>query len=126
MSNFIEGLSVSGEIVAGMEDKTFVVVAGCTYREFPDLDKPDEKKRKLVVPIRLSDGSMLDYLVNKESQKTMVALYGYDMDHWIGRKFEWEIRDMKVFKEMKKVLFVLPKKFNIKEKIIPKEDLPDY
>ena len=73
MSNFIEGLSVSGEVVANMEDKTFVVVGGCTYREFPDLDHPDEKKRKLVVPVRLSDGSQLDYLANKESQKTTIA-----------------------------------------------------
>jgi hypothetical protein len=126
VSNFIKGLSVSGEVIEGMKDKTFTIIAGCTYREFPDLDNPEQKKEKLVIPVRLSDGSQLDYLANKESQKTMVALAGYNMDNWIGQKFEWEIREMKVFKEVKKVLFVLPKKFDVKEKIIPAEDLPDY
>ena len=37
----------------------------------------------------------------------MVAIAGYDMDKWIGQRFEWEVVKMKAFGKDTKVLYVI-------------------
>ena|SRR3990167_5617433 len=111
----VKGLSVSGELIADAKDKTFFVCASPHYELVSDLGNSEKTKEKLIVPVHLSDtrdGSQMDYYPNKTSIKMMTTQYGFDMDDWIGHKFEWGIADQNVSGHMKKVLFVLPKRFN--------------
>lgn len=108
----VKGLSVSGDLIATAEDKTFFVCAAPHYEEVPDLRNPEQKKEKLIVPVRLPDGSDMDYYPNKSSVKQMTAQYGFNMDKWVGHRFEWLIADQNIAGQMKKVLFVAPKRYN--------------
>lgn len=108
----VEGLTVNGEIIKDIKDKSFFVFRAPYYKDVPDFNNPTIAKRKLIVPIVLPDGSILDYYPNKTSIKQMIAQYGFDMDKWIGHKFEWEIADQMVKGEMTKVLYIVAKRFN--------------
>ena len=115
----VKGLSVSGDLIADAEDKTFFVCASPHYEQVPDLRNPGKTKEKLIVPVQLPDGSEMDYYPNKSSVKMMAVQYGIkDMDAWIGHKFEWAIADQNIAGQMKKVLFVAAKRFN---EVLPKE-----
>ena len=108
----LEGIAVSGELVDGIKDKAFTVIKAPHYVETPDLDNPSEMKRKLVLFVELGDESQMDYYPNKTSQKTMANLWGFETDKWLGKKFLWNVHEQNVRGDMKKVLFVLAKKFN--------------
>ena len=107
MSNFIEGIAVSGDQVAGLKSKHFVVLKAPQYKDFPSLDDPENKERKLVMSVEIEGGAQLDYIPNKTSQKMMVSLFGYDMDKWIGQKFQWEVLKQKAFGKEVNVLYVI-------------------
>ena len=108
---FIEGIAVSGNYIDTLSYKTFVVIKAPHYEESPDLDNPEQMKRKLMMEVRLSDGSELAYFPNRTSQKTIASLWGYDMDKWIGKRFIWTVTSQKVRGIDMKVLFVLEKRF---------------
>jgi len=112
----LEGIAVSGEYVENLKDKTFTIIKAPHYEEVTDLDKPEEKRRRLVMTIRLADGSELTYYPNKTSQKTMANLWGYQMDNWISKKFEWLTIKQKVMGDMKTVLFVAEKRLKVNGK----------
>ena len=102
--------TVSGEYIDTLADKSFVVLKGPAYEEQPDLDNPDKMKRKLKMFVRIGDGSERDYYPNKTSGKTMELMWGGNMDNWIGKKFQWNVVQQQVRKELKKVLFVIEEK----------------
>jgi len=108
----VKGLSVTGELIADATDKTFFVVASPHYELVPDLRDTAKQKEKLIVPVQLPDGSEMDYYPNKTSIKMMTVQYGFNMDKWIGHKFEWGVADQNIAGNMKKGLFVAAKRFN--------------
>jgi hypothetical protein len=106
-----EGIAVSGDHVDTLDDKTFVVIDKPKYEEFPNLSDPEKKERKLVMRIELlEDNSILDYLPNKTSIKSMTKLYGFEMDNWVMKKFEFIVNLQKVAGNDRKVLYVAEKK----------------
>ena len=106
----LEGIAVSGEYVCQLKDKSFTVVKAPHYEEQPDLDDPEKKVRKLIICVRLADGSEMNYYPNKTSQKTMANLWGYEMDNWLNKKFIWNTSEQKVMGQQKQVLFVADKR----------------
>lgn len=107
MANYLEDVAVSGEYVETLKDKTFEVVKAPHYEMMPNADKPEEKEKRLVMSIKLCEtGAILDYYPNKSSQKCMANMRGYDMDLWVGHKFEWSVNKQKAFGQDRKVLFV--------------------
>ena len=118
MPNNVKGLSVSGDLIATSEDKTFYVYSAPHYEDVPDLRNPGKTKEKLIVPVQLPDGSQMDYYPNKTSIKMMTTQYGFNLDKWVSHKFEWGVADQNIAGQMKKVLFVSAKRFN---EILPKE-----
>ena len=102
--NLVEGIAVSGEAIEQRKDKTFTIAKGCYYTTFTD-DQGKEKK-KLVIPVKLSDGIILDYFPNKTSIKTLVRRFDFDMNKWIGQKAEWEVSRQKIQGVDKFVLYV--------------------
>lgn len=114
----VKGINVTGDLIAGNPDKTFFVAGSPTYEQIADLRDATKTKEKLIVPIVLmEDGPVMDYYPNKTSIKQMTVQYGWNMDDWVGHKFEWGVADQSVAGQMKKVLFVMPKRFN---DILPK------
>lgn len=113
MTNDVKGINITGDLIAGNPDKTFYIAGKPKYEQVPDLRNPEKTKEKLIVPVVLDvDGSVMDYYPNKTSVKMMTAQYGFDMDKWVGHKFEWGIADQNIAGQMKKVLFVAAKRFN--------------
>ena len=115
MTNPVEELSVSGEYVENLKDKTFTIQKAPHYENFPDKDNPEDKakeKRQLVVCVKTSDGAVLNYYPNKTSVKTMACLRGADMDLWVGQMFEWKIREQTFNNIDVKVLYVQRKRFD--------------
>ena len=109
----VEGIAVSGEYVEKLADKRFAVGAKPHYEEIPSIDDPNERVRRLVMTIVMyHDRSVLEYYPNKTSIKTMANLWGYEMDHWVGKIFEWETLAQKVRGMNKMVLFVKNKKID--------------
>ena len=119
MANDVKGINITGDLIAGNPDKTFYVAGKPYYQNVPDLRNPGKDKEKLVVPVVLDvEGAVLDYYPNKTSIKQMTVQYGFDMDKWVSHRFEWVIADQNIAGQMKKVLFVAPKKFN---ELLPRE-----
>lgn len=108
----VEGIAVSGEFIAGLNDKSFYVIGSPEYVDMPDFKDPEKKQRKLLVPIKLANKDELDYYPNKTSVKVMTKRYGFNMDKWIGHKFEWEINKQKAFGKDQQVLFVTDKELD--------------
>lgn len=109
-----EGIAVSGEMVKNLNDKRFAVGSKPRYEEIPNIDDPSKTNRRVVMSIILySDRSVLDYYPNKTSVRTMVNLWGVDMDNWLGKLFEWEVIEQKFKGLSKPVLYVKPIKLEI-------------
>lgn len=107
----VEDANITGEFVKNLKDRRFVVGAKPYYKEMPDLKDSTKFIRKVVIPVVVyEDRSVLDYIPNKTSIKTMVNLYGSEMDKWFGKFFEWEIAEQKLGGEMKAVIYVKNKK----------------
>lgn len=103
---FVEDISVSGEYVETLENKTFVVLTAPKYETYKNQETEEEEKR-LYMKIQLSDGNELDYYPNKTSIKAMAKLEGFEMDHWIGKVFEFYTNKQNAFGKKLVVLYVL-------------------
>jgi len=112
MAHFLKGIAVAGEYIETLKDKTFTIIKAPQYEKSADLDNPEKTKEKLKMIVRISDGAELNYYPNITSQKTMANLRGHDTDKWVSQRFEWEITQMKVRKDMKAVLYVKDKQPN--------------
>jgi len=102
----VEGIAVNGEIIDRLEDKNFCIVNKPVYVELPKINNPEEKEKKLLLNILLSDASIMDYYPNKTSIKAMAELWGYEMDDWENKSHVFEIELQKVGKDKKKVIYV--------------------
>jgi len=87
-----------------LADKTFIIAKASSYKSMPQQD--GKEVEKLVVPVKLSNGKVRDWIPNKTSQRKLVNLYGDNTDDWIGKKAEFEIVKQNVRGDMKDVLFV--------------------
>ena len=103
---FIEGFALSGDFVDNLEDKHFTIDQKPYYEIVPDFDNPEKQKKKLILIIKLTDGSIVKYYPNKTSQKSILNKAGFKLDGWVGYEGEFEIKDQKVGKEDKKVIYI--------------------
>src|SRR3990167_6378126 len=88
----VEGFSLSGAEVAELPDKHFEIVAEPYYKELDSLDKPGEKKRKLIIPVRLANGTLADWFANKTSQRVIMAKRTRIFRAWVGFRGEFEVK----------------------------------
>ena len=102
----VEGLILSGEEVFEFEDKHFEIYAVPFYQDLPSIEDKKVMKRKLFVPVRLSDGTTADWIANKTSQKILTAKCGRGLGTWKGYKGEFVIKNQTVGKDDKKVIYV--------------------
>ena len=82
------------------QDSTKIIIGkkiGPLVKDLPDLDNPEATKRKLILRVELvSSKAILEYIPNMTSVKAMTSQYGYDMNAWVGKAFEWETAITKV------------------------------
>ena len=87
-----------------LPDKTFTIAKASAYKSMPQQD--GKEVEKLVVPIKLSNAKVRDWIPNKTSIRKIVELYGDNTDDWIGKKAEFMITKQNVRGDMKDVIFV--------------------
>jgi hypothetical protein len=102
----VEGFTLSGEEVALLSDKKFTIVKLPFYTDMKSLDNPTLMKRKLVIPIKLANGTEVEWIANKTSQKSIIAKAGRELGGWIGFKGEFVVKNQVVGKEEKKVIYL--------------------
>ena len=100
----IQDIYLTAAEIKKLDDKSFTIMKPGTYKEMPQRNAEDVKK--LVLPIKLSNGKVRDWIPNKTSLKKLIGLYDDDTDKWIGKKAEFEIIRQSVSGEMKDVIFV--------------------
>lgn len=105
MANMIKGFALSGADILLLKDKSFEILDTPTYKEFED-SATKEKKEKMLLRIRLSDNSEVDYYPNKTSQKMIMNRAGRNLDNWKGFKGKLYISKMLVSGKEKPVIFV--------------------
>ena len=77
------------------------------YEEIPSLQTPGEMKEKLIVNVKLANGSMAEYYPNKTSARFIASRIGTNMSEWKGHVIVWgSILDQNVAGQKKKVLYV--------------------
>jgi hypothetical protein len=108
----VEGFSLTGEEVQQMSNKTFKICAVPFYREVPNLDKSGEMKRKLIIPVKLSNGTQTEWYANKTSQAIILAEKGRDLDKWVGFTGEWQVKMQVVGKDERPVIYLKSKPLN--------------
>ena len=102
---FVTGFALNGEYVKNLVRREFEVVAQKTIL-LPDIDNPALKKKKLVLTVKLFDGTTLDYYPNKTSQKTIITKKGFKLDNWIGFKGRFITESQKVGLNKRDVIYV--------------------
>jgi hypothetical protein len=99
------GFSLTGELVNNLEDKSFTIVGYKTIL-VKDLENPNKKKEKLVLIVRLHDGTQVDYFPNRTSQQTVISKRGFAYKNWVGYENEFVVHEQKIGKELKKVIYI--------------------
>lgn len=100
----IQDIYLTAAEISKLEDKSFTIMKPGTYKEMKQNDGTETKK--LVLPIKLSNGKIRDWIPNKTSLKKLIELYDDDTDKWLGKKATFEIVKQNVRGEMKDVIFV--------------------
>jgi hypothetical protein len=105
-SDFVEGFAIGAEQVNVLQDKSFEIVEKPRYELKSDLDDPSKTKKKLIMKIKLSDGSISDYCPNKTSQKVVIAKKGMKLDNWVGFKGKFKVVEQMISGKMLKVIYI--------------------
>lgn len=100
----IQDIYLTSAEVNKLKDKTLTIMKPGVYKEMKQNDGTEAKK--LVLPIKLSNGKVRDWIPNKTSLKKLIELYDDDTDKWVGKSAEFEIVKQNVRGEMKDVIFV--------------------
>ena len=100
----IQDIYLTAAEISKLEDKSFTIMKPGTYKEMKQSDGTEAKK--LVLPIKLSNGKIRDWIPNKTSLKKLIELYDDDTDKWLAKKATFEIVKQNVRGEMKDVIFV--------------------
>lgn len=102
---FVEDIAVSGEYVEKLKDKHFVIIAKPFYETYKNPDT-EEELRRLCLKVELSDKSQLNYYPNKTSIKTLVNMFGFEMDNWLGKSCNFFTQKQSAFGKQLVVLFI--------------------
>ena len=103
---YVKGIALSGDYVKNLTDKSFTIVSG-RYVEGKNHDT-GEPEEKLVLSAEVG-GSVVEWYINKTSQKWMVACKGYDVNKWIGFTGELFVKEQRVGKYDKQVIYIVEK-----------------
>jgi len=99
------GFALEGGFVKNLTDKHFVIV-GFRTMMVKDLDNKEKLIEKLILSVKLGDGTIVDYYPNKTSQKVIICKRGYNFEQWVNFEGEFETKSQRVGKEDKEVIYI--------------------
>lgn len=102
---FVTGFSLSGDYVKNLQDRTFTVVKQRTEL-FPDFKNPEVKIQKLILTVKMADGTVLDYFPNKTSQRFIIGKKGFRLADWIGFTGTFTVVNMVLDGKKKDVIYI--------------------
>ena len=105
-TEYVEGFAISGEFIKNLGDKHFEIIEKPIYEIGPDLDRPGETKRKLVLNIKLFNGQKVRYYPNKKSQRVIIDRKGFALKDWIGFEAEFFTVPEEVREKIKEVIYI--------------------
>lgn len=82
----------------------FEVTDSGRFEAMPQAD--GTTKEKFIITVKLSDETIIDWIPNESSKKTLRGALGDDTEQWIGKGGIFEIVKMNVRGEMRDVIFV--------------------
>jgi len=103
-----EDMAVIGELVDEMPEKErYFKIRDSPYYEMHE-QKDGTKKKKVTIPVELSDGRKGIYYPNRTSERKIAFLARTNkFSEWVGMIFYWgKVLDQQVFGEQKKVPYV--------------------
>ena len=100
----IQDLYLSAEEVKKLANKDFTIAKAGQYKDMPQ--QGSDNVKKLILPVKLSNEKVRDWIPNKTSIKTMVGFWGDNSDGWIGKQAKFKLTNQNVMGEMKDVIFV--------------------
>jgi len=100
----IQDIYLSAQEVKQLVNLDFTVAKASHYEEMPTTD--GQIKNKLIVPIKLSNGKVRDWIPNKTSIKKLVSMWDDDTDKWIGKVAKFKLSEQNVRGEMKDIIFI--------------------
>ena len=100
----IRDIYLSASEIKKLPDKDFTVAKAGHYKEMPV--QGNDPVEKLVLPIKLSNDKVRDWIPNKTSIKFMTELWGDNTNLWIGKQAKFRLTNQNVRGEMKDVIFV--------------------
>lgn len=102
-------LKVDAEAISKLPDNLRYadIVGYPVYNNVKDLSDPNKMIEKLVIPVKLSDGSLAKYYPNGSSAQFLASRLGTKFSRWIGQRMTWgKILDQNVRGTMRKVLYI--------------------
>lgn len=105
VDNQTADLMLSGDMLDNIQDKHFTIVG---YRQISmkDLSNPNQMKKKLILLIRLADGTQVEMYANRTSQNRIAAKKGLRLQNWVGYQGELVVLTQMIGDKEKKVLYV--------------------
>jgi len=103
-------LAVEGAVIAAMPTVkrwSRIIKPAPNYEIVKDLDDPTKKVEKLIMNVRLSNGSPAKYFPNMTSARLVANELGTDFEKWVDKIIIWgRIADQNVKGQAKKVLYI--------------------
>ena len=100
----IQDIYLSAMELKKLTSKDFTIAKAGHYKEMPQ--QGSDVITKLILPVKLSNGKVRDWIPNKTSIKTMVSFWGDETDQWLGKTAKFKLTNQNVRGEMKDVIFV--------------------
>jgi len=86
-----KNLALTGDMIVKMPEaeRWFEIVEEPSYESLTSFNDPSKKVEKLILHIKLANGSLVDYFPNTRSSRVIARSIGTDMSKWIGTKWLW-------------------------------------
>ena len=91
------------EVIA-LPDKKFIYAKASRFEMMTQSD--GKEVSKLIVPVKLSNDKVKEWIPNETSKRKIVQKYGDDTDKWIGKSDEFNVVKQNVRGEIKDVIYL--------------------
>ena len=102
----IQSQFVSGEDVK-QGDIVYLLDEG-EYRKLPEQFRREGRENVLTFQMKLPDGNIKFYTMNKTTQQNLIGVYGDDSKNWINKDLKVHLITQNVAGKMKKVIYLTP------------------
>lgn len=100
----VETKYIAAYEVNALSDKKFTIAKASRFEDLQQMD--GKQKQVLVVPVKLSNEKVKEWIPNETSKRKLCLKYGPDTDKWIGMKDEFEVVKQNVRGEIKDVIYL--------------------